>query len=338
MLGLEHFMTHARRLSSLSLVALLTACTGQPAPAVKPGPAASAPTATPPVATPTVATPPTATPPTATPPTAAPPVADPIPDPSQPWTTLAEGIVPRTLVADVQVAAEEPPILSRVTCDAPQLAGDCNYGRAEILGFDATSVALMYTPESGHPGIWPLTGEIVGLDGKSREHKTITKTGELEGGAYVASRLKGWKWFASQARAGYKPPEPLLWATGTTGVDEAMHAPLVFLKAPLAGWMLHIAAPTGDEMAVQLVTPDNKRALPLAKLAVETADRCLDETAEIVACAKPLRRELPDIDAVALDPGGEHLVVIYTLRAAGSGIDRTRWAIYPLPPEARPQP
>ena len=339
MLGVEHFMTHARRLSSLSLVMLLglvLACTAQPAPASKPTPIATAPLATPPVVTPT-ATPPV-TPPVTPPATTPTPPAPAPTNASAPWTTLAEGVVPRTLVADVQVAAGDPPILSRaLKCDAAKLGGDCNYGAAEILGFDATSVALVYAPESGHPNIWPLVGEIVGLDGKSRVRKTITKTGELEGSAYTAARLKGWKWFAAQTKAGYKPPELLLWALGATGFDEAMHAPLAFLKAPLAGWMLHIATPAGDEMVVQLVTPDNKVAHRLGTLTVEVADRCLDETAELVACTKPLRLDLPDIDAVALDPAGEHLVVIYALRAAG-GIDRRRWAIYPLPPEARLKP
>lgn len=313
-------MTHAHHLVSLALVALLLACTApepapiQPTPVVAPVAAVAAPLAPPP----------------STPPAVARPV-----DASQPWTTLAEGVVPRALLQEVQVVSFDPPILSRaLKCDAPRLLGDCNYGGTEILGFKADSVALVYAPESGHPGIWPLSSEIVGLDGKSRGRSDITRIGELEGAAYKRARLAGWKSFAERARAGYKPPEPLLWALGTTGLDEAIHAPLAFLKAPLAGWMLHIDAPSaGDVMTVQLVTPDNKVRHRLATIAVETTDRCFDADSEnVMTCARPLPLGMPNIEAVALDPAGERLVVLYTLRAAGS-VNSTRWALYPMPPE-----
>lgn len=319
-------LPHATRRSSLALAALLTACTGTEPAIVKPT---------------TVVTPPVtqAVAPVTSPVTKPPPAPTPV-NSAAPWTTLPEGIVPRALVQDVQVLTADPPILARAAkCDAPKLPGDCNYGDDEVLGFDADSVALVYAPESGPPGTWPLVGEIVGLDGKSRERKTITKTGELEGPAYNAARLKGWKWFAARAKAGYKPTESLLWALGTSGYDEAMSGPLAFLKAPLAGWMLHIDAPsTGDEMTVQLVTPDNKVMHRLATIPVETTPRCWDADAEeIVTCATPMRLGLPYITAVAIDPAGEHLVVVYMLRARGT-VESTRWAIYPLPPEARPKP
>lgn len=317
-------MTHARLLS-LSPVALLLACTApEPAPVAKVVPTAP-PTVTPPP------TPPTVTPPTVTPP---PPTAG----GGLPWETLKDGVVPRALAQQVTVAELEPPILVRVSkCNVLRPGGDCNYGGTEILGFSAKGVALSYTPESGHPEIWPVVGEVVGLDGTSRERKTITQTGELEGRAYTAAHLKGWKWFAAIAKAGYTAPRPLLWAQGMTGGDDFPYEPLAFLKAPLAGWMLYIA-PDGEQMVVQLVAPDNQRTYRLASMPFETADRCFDEDGSVVACPTPHRYQKANIDVLALDPTNEHLVVIYTLLNPDGGVHRSRWAVYKLPPEVRPTP
>jgi len=311
---------------ALSLVALLAACT--PA------------TPTPIVGQTLVATPtPTlvVTAPVAQPPPVAVPVVP--ADPSAPWTTLPEGIVPRALLQDVSLAPSGPPLLVRADkCDAPALGGDCNYGPTAILGFNTETITLVFAPESGHPDVWPLVGEIVDLDGRSRERRTITRTGELEGHEYKSARLKGWKWFNARRKAGDRPPRPLLWASGATGSDEAQHAPLVFLRAPLAGWMLYLEVPTtGDEMTLQLVTPDNNTTHRLATLPIQTAGRCRDESGDLGKCTRPLRLDLADIDAVALDPARAHMVVLYTLRAVG-GSAHTRWAVHPLPDGVQPTP
>ena len=317
-------MTRARLLPS-SLIALFACTAPEPAAPV----ADTVPAATP---KPTPTQKPTPTP-TATP--------TPAPDPNDgrpPWEKLVDGVVPRALARDVTVLQHDEPILARAArCTGARLRDDCNYGGADILGFGPRGVALSYMPESGHPEVWPLVGEIVGLDGTSIDRKAFTETGELEGKEYTAARLKGWKWFAGMARAGYAPARPLIRARGMTGGDDSPYEPLAFLDAPLAGWMLYIA-PIDGQMVVQLVAPDNQRAFRLATMPIETADKCLDEGGSVGACPPGQRYERANVDAVALDPGRRHLVVLYTLFNPTGRVDRDRWAIYALPPEVQPTP
>jgi hypothetical protein len=319
------------RMVSLSLVALFACTASEPAaPVAKP---AAQPTPTP-TATPT---------PTPTPtPTAKPtPTATPTPDANDkrlPWEKLVDGVVPVALARDITVAQHDEPILARAAkCSGAKLLGDCNYGGADILGFGPKGVVLSYLPESGHPEVWPLVGEIVGLDGKSIERKVVTEVGELEGKEYTAARRKGWKWFAAIAKAGYTPAKPLIWAQGMTGGDDSPYEPLAFMQAPLAGWMLYMA-PIDGQMVVQLVPPDNQRAFRLAAMPIERADKCFDEGGSVGPCAGAQLYERANIYAVALDPGNEHLVVLYTLFNPIGRVDRDRWAIYPLPPEVKPGP
>lgn len=318
------------RLSSLSLVALLLGCTSP-----EPDTPAAAPKST---ATPTAAPTPTPMPtPTATPTPTPTPTATAGAPGGLPWESLAEGVVPRAKIEDVALASPDPPILSRAArCDGGKSLDGCNYGGTEILGFGARGVLLSYTPEGGHPEIWPVIGEVVGLDGKSLERTEVTRTGELEGREYTQARLKGWKWYAKMAKAGFTPPEPLMWAGGAFEIDDAPHVPVVFLKAPLAGWMLYIAPPVGDEKLVQLVAPDNKRAYTLARLPVEKTEKCFDEGGSVVACTTQFRYERANIDDVALDPTRKHLVLLYTLYSPEGRVDRSRWAVYQLPPEVVP--
>lgn len=254
-------------------------------------------------------------------------------DPEAPWKSLASGVVPRALVDDVTLAPLERPILARAAaCDHPKLGGDCNYGGAEVLGFDATSVALVFPPESGHPHVWPLVGEIAGLDGASRERKVITKTGGLEDPDYAAARLKGWRWFASLVKAGFKPTGELVRATALVPRGDISHEPVAFLRAPLAGWMVHVAPAGAEGLAVQLVEPDNQRTHVLASIPVETAERCIDEDGEVGACAEARRYDLASVESVALDPKRERLVVMLSLiDESARAVIRSRWVIGALP-------
>lgn len=235
------------------------------------------------------------------------------------------------MVGDVMSISPDRPILARArACDRPKLGSDCNYGGPEILGFDAHGVALVYPPESGHPEVWPLVGEIVDLDGSSRERETITETGALEDPEYAKARLKGWKWFARLARAGFTPARPLVRALSAVPHGDTGHSPVAFLRAPLEGWMLYVAA-DGDQLVVQLVAPGNQRAHRLGALPIEAGERCLVDGAK-ARCPEPRRYALASVRDVALDPARSRLVVLLSLSyGTDDEVDRTVWRIYPLP-------
>lgn len=320
-------MTRAPSHRASILAAVLAGCTSTPS--ADPAPTkAAAPSEVRAAAPPAGTNPPTAAADQAAEPRTAPAPAD----PELPWKNLPAGVVPAAMVGDVTLASTDRPILARAAaCDRPKLGDDCNYGAPEILGFDATGVALVYPPESGHPEVWPLVGELVGLDGTSRERGTITRTGELEGREYTAARLKGWKWFAKLARAGFTPARPLVRATSVVPHGDTGHAPVAFLNEPLAGWMLHAAA-EGDQLVVQLVSPDNQRAHRLGTLPIEPGEQCIDEQGGAAGCAAPRKYALASVAAVALDPAQRHLVVLLSLSYGTSDeVLRTVWRIYPLP-------
>lgn len=321
-------MTRARWCRSSLLAAVLAGCAGPPAPdeataaAVMKEVKAEAP------ARATLDPKPTA-------PVPAPPVR--AAERELPWLDLPVGVVPAAMVGDVMLSSPSKPILARArACDRPKLGADCNYGGPEILGFDATGVALVYPPESGHPEVWPLVGEIAELDGTSRERETITRTGALADREYVAARLKGWSWFARVERAGFSPAAPLVWALSAVPHGDTGHSPVAFLRAPLQGWMLYVAAEQ-DELVARLVAPDNQRAYRLGALPIEAGETCLDESGAAGRCAEPRRYALASVRAAALDPARRRLVVLLSLSYGTSDeVDRTLWRIWPLPADALP--
>jgi hypothetical protein len=315
-----------------TLIALaLAGCTGAPptdAASSQPTPVATRPAPQPAAPAKQAEPAPIAEPPQPPPP--APAVAP--EDRELPWKHLPEGVVPAAMIGDVMSITQDRPILARArACDKPRLGGDCNYGGPEILGFRDDGVALVYPPESGHPEVWPLVGELVGLDGVSRERATITETGALDDPAYARARLKGWKWFARLAKDGWTPATPLVRALSAVPHGDTGHSPVAFLRAPLAGWMLYVARDR-DELAVELVAPDNARSHRLRALPVEAGERCIVDGAN-APCPEPRTYELASVRDAALDPAQRRLVVLLSLSyGTGDEVDRTLWRVYPLPP------
>lgn len=318
-----------RLLRRTSLVAVLAACTAapEPTPAAKPAPIAApaAKTSEPaPIETRADEPPPPTTP------------SVPPEDRELPWKHLPTGVVPAAMVADITPIVPDRPILARArACDRPKLGGDCNYGGPEILGFRDDAVALTYPPESGHPEVWPLVGEFVGLDGASRERATITETGALDDPEYARARLKGWKWFAKLAASGWQPATPLVRALSSVSHGDTGHAPVAFLEPPLAGWMLYIVA-EGDALVVRLVAPDNETEHRLGAIPIEPGERCIVDGGE-APCPEPRRYDLASVRDVALDPSRRHLVALLSLSyGTGDAVERTVWRIWPVPPGVLP--
>jgi hypothetical protein len=324
-------MTRAHRYHSSLVAAVLAACTG--APPVDPSPEAKS---APPVAAPEAKADAVKPTPLADPPTATPTPAPPPEDRELPWKHLPAGVVPPAMVADITLITADKPILARArACNKPKLGGDCNYGGPEILGFHGDRVALTYPPESGHPEVWPLVGELVGPGGASRERETITQTGALEDPDYARARLKGWKWYARLAEAGWQPATPLVRAVSSVPHGDTGHSPVAFLKAPLAGWMLYVVA-EGDALVVRLVAPDNKEEHRLGTLPIEAGERCIVDGAK-GPCPEPRKYALASVRDVALAPSQRNLVALLSLSyGTGDEVDRTVWRIWPLPPGVLP--
>lgn len=310
----------ALRCHSSHVVAVLAACAG--APPVEPSPDAKS---DPPAPLETQSDPP------------APVAAKPPPEDRElPWKHLPAGVVPAAMVADVMLNRPGKPILARArACDQPRLRGDCNYGDPEVLGFLDDRVALVYPPESGHPEVWPMIGEIVGLDGVSRRRQTITETGALDDDHYFRARLKGWRWFGELARDGWQPTTTVLRAVSSVRHGETGHAPVAFLKPPLAAWMLYVVA-EGDVLVVRLIAPDNTTSHRLDTIPIEAGKRCIVDGAK-GRCPRPRKYELASVRDVALDPSQRWLVALLSLSyGTEDEVDRTVWKIWPLPADVAP--
>lgn len=227
-----------------------------------------------------------------------PPAAKPEPEPAGSAMPYPEGIVPANdelagkIVRPEELAVRTPiagPLAQVDECGAAP--DECGYP-AGVLGFNADGrVAVIEAP------VLPGCGEDIPLDswGRVGRPEALASAAKVHFKPGKGDGLGGGKAFAfvkAQADAGFKDPDDLVFLTagGPVGIDGVVSHAL--LRAPLAGWLLHVA---GDEL--KLVDPANKKAHVIGKL--------------------PSRGKVPSIEQVVVDPGHKHLFVTVAFNDGG---------------------
>lgn len=226
------------------------------------------------------------------------------------------GIVPAYIehegvtVSPEELAAKQPfegPLARVDACKDPT---ECKYP-AGVLGFHADGrVAAIEAPvilscaQDEEPlGAWGRVGR---TDALGSAPKVQFKTDDDD----PTGRRKAQAFVEAQAKAGFTPPDDLAALTGGEILDIRGITTMAMLRAPLAGWLLHVSSGGGTGI-VRLVDPFNKTAHELARL--RTGKRHLS------------------IQQVVADPAGTHLWVTLSLNDGGHCSDEPvtiyRWKI-----------
>jgi len=191
-------------------------------------------------------------------------------EPEDEWSMpFPKGVVPAyqelagVIVRPQEIA--EPEVYEGPLGKVDECAGDpqaCGYGEG-VLGFHADGrVAVIEAPDVNGCGgdIDPLTSW--GRVGQPNAVASAAKTMFRPGKGDSTGAGKAFKFVQARAKEGFKAPDNLVFLTGGEAVGISGVIRLAYLRAPLAGWLLH-ATSDGD---IQLVDPGNKTAHLLGKV------------------------------------------------------------------------
>lgn len=222
------------------------------------------------------------------------------------------GIVPPydelggVIVRPQELAGSEPlegPLSKVDECAADPSA--CEYPPG-VLGFHPDGrVAVIEAPTIGGCArdMEPLDawGRVGRADALAAAKKVMFKPGKHD----ERGTGKAHAFVQAQAKAGFKPPDDLVFLQGAEviGIDGVMS--LALLREPLAGWLMHTKLE--GAATIRLVDPTNKKAHVLAELPSEGASASLVQ--------------------VVLDPGRAHVWVTVALNY-GEHCEQQRVATY----------